>query len=92
MTIPAVMFIEMAMDTLKSRDFSLLNPEAKEFMSMGDARLSSVRDSLLKVLDRDIMTKTHMSVDMLCGYLLGIETMRMLLATNPKAVQAGVGL
>lgn len=78
MTIPAVMFIEIAMDTLKSQDADNIAAEIKEFNSLGTGRKNEV---IAQFVD-----------PMSAGYLLGLETARALLATNIKAVQAGVTL
>jgi hypothetical protein len=77
--IPAVMFIEMAMDALKERAPGFVASEAKEFSALGPARKAEI--------------VAHCGGDdMAAGYLLGLETIRVLLATNVKAVQAGVSL
>lgn len=85
MTIPGVMFIEMAMDMLRTRDSAMLAREAKEFRSLGPARLAEICTEAARASED--------SADrMLAGYLMGLETARALLAAMPKAVQAGVTL
>ena len=82
----SVMFIEVAMDGLKNRDSKLLASEIKEFSELGPLRLSEVTHNVgLSVPDAVLDPMT-------VGYLLGLETARVLLATNIKAVQAGVEL
>lgn len=77
MIIPSVMFIEMALDSLKARDPKLLEMEAKEFAALGPQRQQDAQQSL---------------DPMVAGYLIGLETARVLLASNIKAVQAKVEL
>lgn len=84
MTIPSVMYIEMAKDTLKSEDPALLADELKEFNCLGPMRKKQIMESL---------AETFPGVsDMAAGYLLGVETARILLRMMPQAAQAGVTL
>jgi hypothetical protein len=82
MVIPAAMFIEMAAEALvqgAEGDAAAIADEKKELHAFGDSRAQSVG-------------ATGVSSDFTIGYLLGLETARVLLAVNPKAVQAGVSL
>ncbi len=83
MNIPAAMFIEMAQDTLTRREPKMIAAELKEFNSFGTARFADTRAKL---------GLGELASDAAIGYLLGIETMRALLATNPAAVQAKVDI
>jgi hypothetical protein len=86
--IPAVTFIEAAIDMLKSRDLEMLRHEAAEFHFLGIARLTKILEAAPKS-----MAESMPNYDaMLAGYLLGLETARVLLAGNPTAVQAGVSI
>ncbi len=97
MTIPSVMFLEMAKDALTRRDRLVLGMEAKEFHCLGPKRMEEIRQSVEAfVAAGDIAPPTQYDVaeytGMLAGYLLGIETARTLLAMTPKAVQADISL
>jgi hypothetical protein len=87
MIIPAVMFIEMAMDMLKVREPIMIEGELREFRALGPARLSEIRMRL-----ESYASAENPDIIMASGYLLGLETARALLATNAKAIQAGVSL
>jgi len=79
MTIPAVMFIEMALDMFKGEKqegFASVESELKEFRSLG-TRLETV-------------TFPEGTSDTEKGYLIGLETARAMLATNP--ITAGKGI
>jgi hypothetical protein len=78
MMIPAVMFIEIALDELKGADPSVVHLELKEFFMLGN-RIQQLSDAL----------KT---TDAALGYLIGLHTARTLLQTMPAAVKAGVVL
>ncbi len=65
----------------KTRDPSILNAEAKEFHYLGDKRIAEIWDSIKDVGDGN---------PMLAGYLLGLETARVLLSMSPKAAQVGI--
>jgi len=79
-TIPAVMFLEMAMDVLKSQDSGILTAETKECRMLGEGRIAEIRQTLPDNSDFER------------GYLLGLEVARTLLNGRPDAVQAGVQL
>lgn len=79
-TIPAVMFLEIAMDALKIQDPDIIARETKEFDFLGTSRKAEIM-ALLPGKD-----------EMTVGYLLGIETARALLATMPAAVIAKVSI
>lgn len=76
MQVPSVMFIEMAVDTLKTREAWIVTHELKEFNMLGDPA-KKPPESL---------------TDLEYGYLLGLETARVLLATMPGAIKAGVSI
>lgn len=78
MEAPNVAFIEIAKDNLKTRDPFIVQSEAKELHSLGPVRMQEVKDC------------TPGGDPMLAGYLLGLETARVLLAHNRDAVVAGV--
>jgi len=84
-TVPAVMFIEMAADMLKT-EAPVVQRELREFHAMGEARLQQV----LAVLG--MSSVTTVGDVMGAGYLLGIATARAMLATMPAAIQAGVSI
>lgn len=77
MTIPAVMFIEMALDELSG--LQIREAELKEFRMLGAARIAQL----------DWM---HSLTDMEKGYLLGIYTARIILDLNPDAIKAKISL
>jgi hypothetical protein len=82
MVIPAAMFIEMAAQALvygAEGDAAAIASEKKELASFGDSRAQS-------------LGATGLSNDFQLGYLLGLETARVLLAQMPAAVKAGVTL
>ena len=84
MTIPAVMFIEMASDGLQrqyTEDPTVLEHELKELRALGEGRVSALA-----------MKASSISSGFELGYLLGLETARTLLAMNVAAVQANVTL
>jgi hypothetical protein len=78
MQIPAVMFIEAALDSLKDRAPSIVAAELKEFGALGN-RLDSVE-------------VPEGCSDVAKGYLIGIETARVLLAGMPAAAAAHVSI
>ena len=78
MIVPAVMFIEMAIEQLNSREVPFIQDEIKEFNMLGDGRLNKLRTSLNPYTDIQI------------GYILGLEVARILLSGNLAAVQAKV--
>jgi hypothetical protein len=82
MTIPAVMFIEMARAELKRRDGATLESEAKEFHSLGPARMREVLGVVPASERREGDIAEYPAL--LAGYLLGLETARVLLAAQPK--------
>jgi hypothetical protein len=74
---PAVMFIESAIDSLKSADSQMLASQAKELNSLGDARAQQVGAS-------------GITPDLLAGYQIGLQTARMVLCGSPLLVLKGV--
>ena len=78
MTIPSVMLIEMAADSLQVRN-DFRNRQLNELHAFGDVRAQS-------------LGATGITKDFQTGYQLGLETARMYLRGNPAAVQAGVEL
>jgi hypothetical protein len=95
------MFIEMAVDTLKSRDPAFLQSELKQFYSLGPGRLSEIVNTFSAFelpgepnID-DLSATVNWQADkmkLLAGifYLLGLETARVLLTTMPAAANAGL--
>lgn len=97
------MFIEMALDSLKDQvrnvqsinhktDTWILNREIQEFNEFGDGRAGELLDAVCKVAPSGAVSLNikGASIDMLAGYLLGIETARAMLSTSVKAVNAEV--
>lgn len=77
MQIPSVMFIEIAVDTLKTRDIATLHAELKELDALGATN---------KQPPMRFMTSFEY------GYLVGLETARALLATMSGAIKAEVSI
>lgn len=84
MLIPAVGFIKMALETLEqvSPDDAGLLDELAEFKELGIGRVSQLRNS---------PGMKHLT-DLQRGYLIGLETARTLLRTNPTALKDGITL
>ena len=74
---PAVMFIESAIDSLKTADPQMLASQAKELHSLGDARAQMVG-------------ATGITSDFQAGYKLGLQTARMVLCGSVALVRKGV--
>jgi hypothetical protein len=74
---PAVMFIEMAMDSLKHENPTWLERQQKELSSFGESRAKQ-------------LGATGLSDDFRKGYELGLEVARVYLRGNFAAVQAKV--
>jgi hypothetical protein len=72
---PAVAYIESAIDMLKMHTAEDLNHQLREFRELGDNKLAQLRVNSVGHNDLEV------------GYLLGIETARALLFTNPVAIQ-----
>ncbi len=95
MTIPAVMSIEMAAGALDTRftdpatelDGVLDYRALKELDCFGRSRANELVKTLLHGPCPSAMHPWFQA-----GYLLGLETARVLLAGNPAAVKAGVSL
>lgn len=68
MLIPSVMFVEIAVDTLKTRDADFVAKELKEFGSLGEPSKKAPEGRS----------------DLEHGYLLGLETARALSETGAK--------
>lgn len=84
MNIPATMFIEMAKDMLKHRDQRIIDAEIREFRGFGAGRLQATREDL--VSGTPTQTPRYRDVtDAEAGYLLGLETMRAMIAGMPLA-------
>ncbi len=81
MIIPAVMFLEMTLDTMEALvlDETVLVKELQEFRALGNR---------VDVLEKLLPDCTELER----GYILGLQTCRTLLATMPVAIQAGVTL
>lgn len=84
MNIPAVSFIEMALDVIKTLSSSSgladLNKELKELKSLGLQRRNDLKTSLKGKTDFER------------GYILGLETARIMVQTMPAAVLAKIEL
>jgi hypothetical protein len=76
-SIPAVMFIEMGLDSMRAEDPVFMEREAKELASLGEMD----KQKLIAQCGGDALT---------AGYLLGLETARAILITMPVAIQANV--
>ena len=79
MVIPAVMFIESAIDVLKTRDANHVGRELKEFDSLG-LRLADVQTRIGDLVLSDAQK----------GYLIGLETARVILAGSALLLKAGI--
>lgn len=75
MQVPSVMFMEMAVDSFK--DKVLEEDELKELQSFGDARAQQLGASGL-------------STDFQKGYLLGLNTARVVLVGSVALAKAGI--
>ncbi len=82
-SIPSVMFIEMAMDSLKNQNENVLASEIRQFNSLGPERKQQIIDSVVKVNDNSLMA---------VGYILGLETARVMLKLMPSAIKGDVSI
>ena len=78
--IPSFVFIEAAVDHLEDHQASDIKSEIKEFLMLSDATRNKVLESVRS------LTRSNDDDPMLCGYLLGLETARVILRTNLNAV------
>lgn len=78
MTVPAVAFIEIALERLRGMSALEQARTLAELRGLGEARRAAVDDVAATDFER--------------GYLIGLETARALLSTMPVAVVAGVTL
>jgi hypothetical protein len=74
---PAVMFIESAVDMLKTVPEWMRQSQLKELHSFGDARAQRLGAS-------------GVSVDFQKGYELGLQTARVIIMTSPAVMLKGV--
>jgi hypothetical protein len=81
MTIPSVMVLEMAMEALRTRDAAVVAAESRQFHALGPMRLQQIRESVPVPAGLDVQ-KDAAEIVMLAGYLLGLETARVLAATG----------
>ncbi len=90
MTIPAAMFIEMAAEALKAR--AAADPPMSPLEGIAGLRdeLRELREYALVPGGIASVATVPFAVPFEVGYLLGLETARVLLAGNPAAVKAGV--
>lgn len=93
MQVPAAAFIEMASDAVTERlkdphIVEMIQREVEEFKGFGDGRDGRLKQFRERLELAGIVGLTPARV----GYLLGLETARVLLQTMPVAVQAGVEL
>lgn len=80
MLIPAVAFIEIALASVGHTDHAAdVRNELQEFRALGQGRLSK-------------LVIPHAATDLERGYLIGLETARVLLRGMPAAVAAGIEL
>jgi hypothetical protein len=86
MTIPAVMFIEMALEAVRVAPAWAILDELKEFRSLGEPGERLTKMTFPAGVDPASVT------DLERGYLIGLETARALLATMPAAVFAKVSI
>lgn len=77
MQIPPVGMIEAAGDALNKLDPVTIEKEVKELHGLGMAQR-------MRILPEHSLTQFQI------GYLLGVQTARVMLMTMPKAVEAGV--
>lgn len=70
MIIPAAMFLEMALESLKNQDKAVVQYELKELHALGDPRVQAIGAS-------------GVSVDLERGYVLGLQVARILLTMRP---------
>jgi hypothetical protein len=77
--IPAAMQIESAIDGFKYLPQNVRTDETTELLEVGERAVCEIGASGL-------------SGDLIIGYLLGLETARVMLASTPQAVEAGVKL
>jgi hypothetical protein len=84
---PAAMFLETAADSLKYADPSMLASEVKELNSFGSSRAAQICQS-------DVMAtalrQSTVSADLTLGYLLGLQTARMILMGSPQLAIKGI--
>lgn len=77
---PAVMMIEIAIDTMKKDDYMpqwLKESQVKELQSLGDARVQAIG-------------ATGLSNDFVVGYELGLAVARTVIAMSPPLVLNGI--
>jgi hypothetical protein len=74
---PSVMFIEMAQDSLHNADPRMLASQEAELKSFGDVRAQEIGAK-------------GISSDLRIGYMLGLQTARMILASSPALILKGV--
>lgn len=101
MQIPAVMFIEMAIDGTGDANAQVMASTLREVQALGRSRVEGFYKAVeekLATLPPDTLTGliegrlTDNGDQFEMGYLLGIAVARVLLMTMPKAVEAGVEL
>jgi hypothetical protein len=74
---PAVMFIESAIDDLKNVPQNIADSQKRELYSLGDARAEKAGAS-------------GVTTDFTAGYVLGLQTARVILAGSAALVMKGV--
>jgi len=80
MVIPSVLLVEMGAVQVAAAASEDVARELREMRGLGEARLAAM------VVTAEVGPVSELER----GYLLGLETARVLLATMPAAVQAGV--
>jgi hypothetical protein len=84
---PAAMFLESAADSFKSADPNMLGSEVKELNSFGAQRAQQICASDLMVA---ALRQSQVSADLAFGYLLGLQTARMILMGSPQLAINGI--
>lgn len=87
MTVPATAFIEIGLAELEKKFEEkqgwIYWKEVKEFRGLDDEKLQKLRDLMAGVSGKQSLLSPEL---ILAGYLLGLETARALLATQPNAI------
>lgn len=87
MTVPATAFIEIGLAELEKKfeeKQGLIWKEIKELRGLDNAKLTHLFDRMLTCNPPTAEFKYSLLMEM--GYLLGLETARALLATQPNAI------
>lgn len=88
MTVPATEFIEIGLAELEKKFEERpggIWKEIKELRGLDNEKLSDLLDLMMKWAGNSDILSSH-STHLIFGYLLGLETARALLATQPNAI------